>query len=84
MLGIWLLYITSIKICIQEWPLRSELDPKIYGASESAITTEIIEREIKGFMTVTEVQKYSIHEVSPNTTYPLSSLEHKPKSYCPN
>ncbi|KAF5735752.1 linoleate 13S-lipoxygenase 2-1 chloroplastic-like [Tripterygium wilfordii] len=43
--------------CIQlitEWPLKSKLDPSVYGPPESAITTEIIEREIKGFMTVDE------------------------------
>ncbi|TKY67437.1 Linoleate 13S-lipoxygenase 2-1 [Spatholobus suberectus] len=36
--------------CIQlvtEWPLKSKLDPEIYGPAESVITTEIIEREIK-------------------------------------
>lgn len=46
--------------CIQsvtEWPLKSKLDPKIYGPPESEITQEIIEREIKGFMTVEEAVK---------------------------
>ncbi|KAL4198184.1 hypothetical protein AMTRI_Chr03g138900 [Amborella trichopoda] len=33
-------------------PFVSTLDPKIYGPTESAITKEIIEREIKGVMTV--------------------------------
>ncbi|KAF7849071.1 hypothetical protein BT93_L1274 [Corymbia citriodora subsp. variegata] len=42
---------------VTEWPLMSELDPKVYGPPESAITTEIIEREIKGFMTVDEAVK---------------------------
>jgi hypothetical protein len=40
---------------MQEWPLKSKLDPKIYGLQESAISTEMIEREIKGLMTVEEV-----------------------------
>ena len=35
--------------------MKSKLDPKIYGPPESAITTELIEREIKGLMTVKEV-----------------------------
>ncbi|KAI6669504.1 hypothetical protein NL676_004389 [Syzygium grande] len=39
---------------VTEWPLRSELDSGIYGPPESAITAEIIEREIKGFMTFNE------------------------------
>lgn len=40
---------------LQEWPLKSELDPEIYGPPESAITKEIIEQEIRGFPTVQEV-----------------------------
>ncbi|KAH1224736.1 Linoleate 13S-lipoxygenase 2-1, chloroplastic [Glycine max] len=46
--------------CIQlvtEWPLKSKLDPEIYGPAESAITTEIVEREIRGFNTVEEAIK---------------------------
>ncbi|XP_010265848.1 PREDICTED: linoleate 13S-lipoxygenase 2-1, chloroplastic-like [Nelumbo nucifera] len=39
---------------VTEWPLKSELDPKIYGPPESAITTELVEREIKGIMTIDE------------------------------
>ncbi|KAF9597869.1 hypothetical protein IFM89_021954 [Coptis chinensis] len=42
---------------VKEWPLKSKLDPKVYGPSESAITTEIIEREIKGFMTLEEAME---------------------------
>ncbi|KAH8484985.1 hypothetical protein H0E87_026668 [Populus deltoides] len=41
----------------KEWPLRSKLDSGIYGPQESAITNEIIEEEIKGFMTVDEAVK---------------------------
>ncbi|KAF5748780.1 linoleate 13S-lipoxygenase 2-1 chloroplastic-like [Tripterygium wilfordii] len=37
---------------VKEWPLKSKLDPDIYGPPESAITTELIELEINGFMTV--------------------------------
>ncbi|KAJ8759604.1 hypothetical protein K2173_008784 [Erythroxylum novogranatense] len=39
---------------VTEWPLKSTLDPKVYGPPESAITKEMIECEIKGFMTVDE------------------------------
>ncbi|KAL5765072.1 hypothetical protein ACOSQ2_017666 [Xanthoceras sorbifolium] len=42
---------------ITEWPLKSTLDPEIYGPPESAITTEIIECEIKGFWTIEEAIK---------------------------
>ncbi|KAF5447859.1 hypothetical protein F2P56_033377 [Juglans regia] len=43
----------SIRL-VTEWPLKSKLDPKIYGPQESAITTEMIERQIKGFCSVKE------------------------------
>ncbi|PRQ35260.1 putative linoleate 13S-lipoxygenase [Rosa chinensis] len=43
----------SIKL-VTEWPLKSELDPDVYGPPESAITSEMIEREIKGFATIKE------------------------------
>ncbi|KAF8395884.1 hypothetical protein HHK36_019839 [Tetracentron sinense] len=39
---------------VTEWPLKSKLDPKIYGPAESAITREVIEQEIKGVMTLDE------------------------------
>ncbi|KAF5941400.1 hypothetical protein HYC85_022567 [Camellia sinensis] len=39
---------------VKEWPLKSKLDPKIYGPPESAITKELIERQIGGFMTLEE------------------------------
>ncbi|KDP43421.1 hypothetical protein JCGZ_16708 [Jatropha curcas] len=42
---------------VTEWPLKSELDPEIYGPAESAITKEIVEKEIRGFMTVEEAVK---------------------------
>ncbi|XP_062015725.1 linoleate 13S-lipoxygenase 2-1, chloroplastic-like [Rosa rugosa] len=43
----------SIKL-VTEWPLRSELDPDVYGPPESAITTKMIEQEIRGFATIQE------------------------------
>nr|AAZ57444.1 lipoxygenase LOX1 [Populus deltoides] len=46
----------SIKM-VTEWPLRSKLDPEIYGPQESAITTEMVEQEIKGFMTCGQAVK---------------------------
>ncbi|KAM7280444.1 hypothetical protein ACFE04_007578 [Oxalis oulophora] len=42
---------------ITELPLVSTLDPKIYGPPESAITTEIIQKEIGGIMSVDEAIK---------------------------
>nr|ASV46331.1 lipoxygenase [Lilium regale] len=47
-------------VCIQlvtEFPLVSKLDPAIYGSPESAITKEIIEKEIKGFSTLEQALK---------------------------
>ncbi|XP_019079666.2 linoleate 13S-lipoxygenase 2-1, chloroplastic-like [Vitis vinifera] len=40
-----------------EWPLKSKLDPGIYGPPESLITAKLIEREIKGVMTIDEALK---------------------------
>ncbi|RWR77813.1 linoleate 13S-lipoxygenase 2-1, chloroplastic-like protein [Cinnamomum micranthum f. kanehirae] len=39
---------------VKEFPFVSKLDPNIYGPPESAITKELVEREIKGFMTLEE------------------------------
>ncbi|XP_034202485.1 linoleate 13S-lipoxygenase 2-1, chloroplastic-like [Prunus dulcis] len=39
---------------VTEWPLKSKLDPEIYGPPESLITTELVEKEIRGCMTVNE------------------------------
>ncbi|KAI3822893.1 hypothetical protein L1987_10493 [Smallanthus sonchifolius] len=39
---------------VTEWPLMSKLDPEIYGPAESTITKEIVEEEIKGFMSLEE------------------------------
>ncbi|XP_021772004.1 linoleate 13S-lipoxygenase 2-1, chloroplastic-like [Chenopodium quinoa] len=46
----------SIK-CVTEWPLKSNLDPNIYGPPESALTTELVQNQIKGSMTVEEALK---------------------------
>ena len=43
---------------VQEWPLTSTLDPDVYGPPESAITTELVEREIKTFMTIDVVPTF--------------------------
>ncbi|XP_007014892.2 PREDICTED: linoleate 13S-lipoxygenase 2-1, chloroplastic [Theobroma cacao] len=42
---------------VTEWPLKSKLDPKVYGPAESAITKDLIERQIKGYMTVDKAIK---------------------------
>ncbi|XP_020205956.1 linoleate 13S-lipoxygenase 2-1, chloroplastic [Cajanus cajan] len=42
---------------VKEWPLRSKLDPQIYGSPESAITREVIESQITGYSTIEEVIK---------------------------
>ncbi|XP_068641314.1 linoleate 13S-lipoxygenase 2-1, chloroplastic-like [Aristolochia californica] len=42
---------------IKELPLRSELDPEVYGPAESLITKEVIEEQIKGAMTAEEAIK---------------------------
>ena len=40
---------------MQEWPLKSKLDPKIYGLQDLAIIVELVEREMRGLMTEKEV-----------------------------
>ncbi|KAL3645097.1 hypothetical protein CASFOL_010277 [Castilleja foliolosa] len=47
-------------LCIKlvtEWPLKSNLDPEVYGPAESAITTELVLCEIGGYMSVEEAVK---------------------------
>ncbi|XP_050210798.1 linoleate 13S-lipoxygenase 2-1, chloroplastic-like [Mercurialis annua] len=41
---------------LTEWPLKSELDPKIYGPAESMITKDIIQKQIKCFSTFEEAK----------------------------
>ncbi|KNA25150.1 hypothetical protein SOVF_008760 [Spinacia oleracea] len=43
----------AIKL-VTEWPLKSNLDPEVYGPPESAITSLVIEEAIKGIMSVDE------------------------------
>ncbi|BAT89080.1 hypothetical protein VIGAN_05276300 [Vigna angularis var. angularis] len=43
----------SIQV-VKEWPLKSKLDPQIYGSPESAITREVIEPQIIGYCTIEE------------------------------
>lgn len=45
--------------CSQELPILSKLDPAEYGAPESAITREVIQRELKG-ITVEEVMVFKL------------------------
>ncbi|KAK2968088.1 hypothetical protein RJ640_028921 [Escallonia rubra] len=42
---------------VKEWPLKSKLDPNEYGPPDSAITKELVELEIRGFMTLEEALK---------------------------
>ncbi|XP_018445869.1 lipoxygenase 2, chloroplastic [Raphanus sativus] len=42
---------------VQEWPLKSKLDPAVYGDPNSLITSEIVEREIKGVMSFYEAME---------------------------
>ncbi|XP_038900841.1 linoleate 13S-lipoxygenase 2-1, chloroplastic-like [Benincasa hispida] len=46
----------SIRL-VTEWPLKSTLEPSIYGSPESAISDEIVEQQIKGFMSLDEAVK---------------------------
>ncbi|MBA0807106.1 hypothetical protein Gohar_022930, partial [Gossypium harknessii] len=39
---------------VTEWPLKSKLDPAIYGPPESVITKEMVEQQIRGFCSLEE------------------------------
>ncbi|KMT03105.1 hypothetical protein BVRB_8g196630 [Beta vulgaris subsp. vulgaris] len=41
----------------EDWPLKSKLDPNIYGPPESALKVELVENEIKGSITFDEALK---------------------------
>ena len=45
-----------VSYVMQDWPMKSKLHPKIYGPPETLITAELVEREIRGIMTVNEVK----------------------------
>ncbi|KAK1376395.1 hypothetical protein POM88_032588 [Heracleum sosnowskyi] len=40
---------------VKEWPLKSKLDPAIYGPPESAITTDVVEMVMLGRITVEQI-----------------------------
>ncbi|MED6151465.1 hypothetical protein PIB30_082813 [Stylosanthes scabra] len=42
---------------IKDWPLRSRLDPQVYGPPESAITNEVIESQINGTVEQAIIEK---------------------------
>ncbi|VVB00854.1 unnamed protein product [Arabis nemorensis] len=42
---------------VTEWPLKSKLDPAVYGDPNSLITWEVVEKEIRGNMSVYEALK---------------------------
>ncbi|KAJ1269102.1 hypothetical protein BS78_07G184800 [Paspalum vaginatum] len=42
---------------VREFPLKSKLDPAVYGPAESAITAEVLERQMCNVMTVAEAVK---------------------------
>ena len=47
---------------MQKWPLKSELDPAVYGPPESKITTDYVENLIKvyGYNDINQVHTFSI------------------------
>nr|CAB3483440.1 unnamed protein product [Digitaria exilis] len=42
---------------VREFPLKSKLDPAVYGPAESAITAEVLERQMGHVMTVAQAMK---------------------------
>lgn len=45
------------KIKLQEFPLKSKLDPAVYGPAESALTADVLEKQMGHVMTVAEAVK---------------------------
>ncbi|KAL4591427.1 hypothetical protein LXL04_004391 [Taraxacum kok-saghyz] len=43
---------------VKEWPLKSQLDPEVYGSPESAITTELVEEVIGGIIPIDQAVKH--------------------------
>ncbi|XP_004135305.1 lipoxygenase 6, chloroplastic [Cucumis sativus] len=43
--------------CLKEFPIRSKLDPNVYGSPESAITKEVIEKELLNGMSVEQAME---------------------------
>lgn len=41
-------------VSVKEFPITSKLDPAVYGPPESALTKEVIEKELDG-MSIEEV-----------------------------
>ncbi|KAL1546669.1 linoleate 13S-lipoxygenase [Salvia divinorum] len=42
---------------VTEWPLKSNLDPDVYGPAESEISRELVEQDIRGFCTLEDAIK---------------------------
>ena len=62
--------------------MKSKLNPKIYGPPETLITTELVEQEIRGIMTVNEVTYvYIIRCQSPYVPFLLMLILHSKCAY---
>ena len=71
-----------VSYVIQDWPMKSKLDPKIYGPPETLITAELVEREIRGIMTVNEVKYVHIIRCqSPYVPFLLMLILHSKCAY---
>ncbi|XP_062195770.1 probable lipoxygenase 8, chloroplastic isoform X2 [Phragmites australis] len=67
---------------VREFPLKSKLDPAVYGPAESAITAEILERQMGHSMTVAEAVKQKrlfmldYHDLFLPYVHKIRELEH--------
>ncbi|OEL24425.1 putative lipoxygenase 8, chloroplastic [Dichanthelium oligosanthes] len=67
---------------VREFPLKSKLDPAVYGPAESAITAEILERQMGCVMTVAEAVKQKrlfmvdYHDLFLPYVHKIRALEH--------
>ncbi|KAL5219819.1 hypothetical protein ABZP36_024532 [Zizania latifolia] len=67
---------------VREFPLKSKLDPAVYGPAESAITAEVLEKQMGNVMTVAEAVRQKrlfmldYHDLFLPYVHKIRALEH--------
>lgn len=73
--------VNFLVLCLQEFPPTSNLDPKVYGNQNSAITGDHIENNLDGW-TIEEVYFLSLASIMQKTDY-KSKFPKKKEVYSP-
>uniref|UniRef100_A0A0E0AXG7 Lipoxygenase n=1 Tax=Oryza glumipatula TaxID=40148 RepID=A0A0E0AXG7_9ORYZ len=67
---------------VREFPLKSKLDPAVYGPAESAITADVVEEQMRRVMTVEEAMRQKrlfmldFHDLFLPYVHKIRSLKH--------